>query len=88
MHQLDQMEEDIDNEEKPQKGIFAMKFMQKAFEKQRSEAKQNIMNMRREMEENEKLLNDDSDNENTENKDENNVNVINTGRMQFTKVKI
>ncbi|OUM62553.1 hypothetical protein PIROE2DRAFT_69489 [Piromyces sp. E2] len=85
MHQLDQMEEDIDNEEKPQKGIFAMKFMQKAFEKQRNEAKQNIINMRKEMEENEKLLNEDSDNENTETKDENNVNVINTGRMQFTK---
>ncbi|ORX49310.1 small-subunit processome [Piromyces finnis] len=85
LQQLNQMEEDIDNEEKPQKGIFAMKFMQKAFEKQRSEAKQNIINMRKEMEENEKLLNDDSDNETNENKDESNVNVINTGRMQFSK---
>jgi len=40
------------------------------------------------MEENEKLLNDDSDQDNTEeNKDENTVNVINTGRMQFSKSK-
>jgi len=88
MQQLDQMEEAIDNEERPQKGIFAMKFMQKAFEKQRNDAKQNIINMRKEMEENEKLLNDDSDQDNTEeNKDENTVNVINTGRMQFSKGK-
>ncbi|ORX76369.1 small-subunit processome [Anaeromyces robustus] len=86
MNQLDKMEDAIDNEEKPQKGIFAMKFMQKTFEKQRSLAKQSIIDMKKEMEENEKLLNDDSDNEDNENnKDENTVNVINTGRMQFTK---
>ncbi|ORY61880.1 small-subunit processome [Neocallimastix californiae] len=89
IHQLDKMEDDIDNEEKPQKGIFAMKFMQKAFEKQRSLAKQNIIDMKKEMEDNEKLLNDDSDNENNEEeeKEEKTVNVINTGRMQFSKSK-
>jgi len=66
-----------------------MKFMQKAFEKQRSLAKQNIIDMKKEMEDNEKLLNDDSDNENNEEeeKEEKTVNVINTGRMQFSKVK-
>jgi len=65
-----------------------MKFMQKAFEKQRSLAKQSIIDMKKEMEENEKLLNDDSDNkDNEEEKKEKSVNVINTGRMQFTKVK-
>jgi len=86
MSQLDKMEDNIDNEEKPQKGIFAMKFMQKAFEKQRNLAKQSIIDMKKEMEEDEKLLNDDSDNENKEdNKKEKTVNVINTGRMQFSK---
>jgi len=86
INQLDKIEDDIDNEEKPQKGIFAMKFMQKAFEKQRSLAKQSIIDMKKEMEENEKLLNDDSDNkDNEEEKKEKSVNVINTGRMQFTK---
>jgi len=86
LSQLNKMEDDIDNEEKPQKGIFAMKFMQKAFEKQKSLAKQSIIDMKKEMEEGEKLLNDDSDNDNNENnKNENTVNVINTGRMQFSK---
>ena len=65
-----------------------MKFMQKAFEKQRSLAKQSIIDMKKEMKENEKILNDDSDNkDNEEEKKEKSVNVINTGRMQFTKVK-
>jgi len=80
------MEDDIDNEEKPQKGIFAMKFMQKAFEKQKSLAKQSIIDMKKEIEENDKLLDDELDNENNEgDKEEKTVNIINTGRMQFTK---
>lgn len=88
IEQLDQMENKIDESEKPRKGIFAMKFMQRALENQKNKTKQDLEDLKKELEEEKELRSDyDSDNSNNEKeKEEKNVKSVGVGRMVISKV--